>query len=254
MKPPTMKCAIYTRKSSDALTRGMKKASDPNLLRSLMFNRQGILYSPVFTKKHGKRYRYYVSQNVLQFKDYKQAAIDRLPAHEIEEKIEKSMRDQLSSPRNVCNLLNLDWENDQAKLRIIAEKQIGISTRIPIRQAIKRIEIDTDSITMQIDISKLSQVISDELAIGMPEPEKEIKTRQIPYLTCRAHQDVMIVDAEHAPAKDPLDLPPTELKNLIRGTIWRDEHFDGLTIREIAERESFSEAFIGRCIFKSLEV
>lgn len=72
--------------------------------------------------------------------------------------------------------------------------------------------------------------------------------------TCRAHQDVMIVDAEHAPAKDPLDLPPTELKNLIRGIIWRDEHFDGLTVREIAERESFSEAFIGRCIFRSLEL
>jgi hypothetical protein len=51
--------------------------------------------------------------------------------------------------------------------------------------------------------------------------------------------------------KDPLDLPPTELRNLIRGLIWRDEHFSGMTLRDIGKREGFSEGYVGQCIFKT---
>ena len=50
------------------------------------------------------------------------------------------------------------------------------------------------------------------------------------------------------------DLPPHDLRDLIRGVIWRDEHFRGMTIREIAKRDKRSDAFVGGMIRKSLEI
>ncbi|HRJ11967.1 MAG TPA: hypothetical protein PKW15_01850 [Alphaproteobacteria bacterium] len=50
------------------------------------------------------------------------------------------------------------------------------------------------------------------------------------------------------------DLPSHELRDLIRGFIWRDEHFNGMTIREIAKRDKRSDAFVGGMIRKTFEV
>jgi hypothetical protein len=53
---------------------------------------------------------------------------------------------------------------------------------------------------------------------------------------------------------DPLDLPPHELRDLIRGLVWRDQHFGGLTMRQIAKRDGHSEVFVGRLIHKTFEI
>ena len=62
-----------------------------------------------------------------------------------------------------------------------------------------------------------------------------------------------LADFRGGGAEDILDLPPPQLKNLVRGIIWRDEHFGGLTIRQIAEREYLSEGYVGKLIFESFE-
>lgn len=51
-----------------------------------------------------------------------------------------------------------------------------------------------------------------------------------------------------------LDLSSGELRNLVRGLIWRDEHFGGMILRDIARREGFSEGYIGQCIFRTFEI
>ena len=53
---------------------------------------------------------------------------------------------------------------------------------------------------------------------------------------------------------DPEGLPSGELRNLVRGLIWRDEHFGGATLRDIAKREKFSEGYIGKCIFMTFSL
>jgi hypothetical protein len=54
--------------------------------------------------------------------------------------------------------------------------------------------------------------------------------------------------------KDPLDIPSGEPRNLVQGLIWRDEHFDGMTLRDIAKRDGLSEGYIRKCIFRGFEV
>lgn len=52
---------------------------------------------------------------------------------------------------------------------------------------------------------------------------------------------------------DPLDLPPHQLRNLVRGIVWRDEHFDGMSIEDIAACEGLSKSGIRKIIMGSFE-
>lgn len=120
------------------------------------------------------------------------------------------------------------------------------------REAAKVI-VDHESITVQVKIPALSAFIAEQLRIGIPQATDEIREIKIPYITRRAHRGAIMIDAAKDPSnqKDPLDLPSGELRNLVRGLIWRDEHFGGMTLRDIGKREGFSEGYVGQCIFKS---
>ena len=52
---------------------------------------------------------------------------------------------------------------------------------------------------------------------------------------------------------DPFDLPPQQLKNLIRGVIWRDEHFAGMSMKAIADREGLSKAGVQKIVMGSFD-
>ena len=53
---------------------------------------------------------------------------------------------------------------------------------------------------------------------------------------------------------DPFNKTPTELKNWVRGIVWRDEFYSGLRIEQIAKRENLSARYVGRLIDASLKV
>ena len=40
----------------------------------------------------------------------------------------------------------------------------------------------------------------------------------------------------------------------VRGLIWRDEHFSGMTLRDIGKRDEFSEGYVGKCIIRTFEM
>ncbi len=52
---------------------------------------------------------------------------------------------------------------------------------------------------------------------------------------------------------DPFELPPQQLKNLIRGVIWRDEHFAGMSMKAIADREGLSKAGVQKIVMGSFD-
>ncbi len=89
----------------------------------------------------------------------------------------------------------------------------------------------------------------------MPQTPDEIREIKIPYITRRAHKGSISSEADKGSAgRDPLDLPSGELRNLVRGLIWRDEHFGGMTLRDIGKRQGFSEGYVGKCIFTAFEI
>ena len=70
-------------------------AAHPPLLTGRLFDDRGNRMSPSHTNKGGARYRYYVSQAVLQGKPLAAGAIGRVPAAEIEALIIAAVRNHL---------------------------------------------------------------------------------------------------------------------------------------------------------------
>jgi hypothetical protein len=63
-----------------------------------------------------------------------------------------------------------------------------------------------------------------------------------------------VVIEPEKPDRDIFDLPSDQLKKLVQGFVWRNEHFQGLTIRQIAEREGLSDSHVGKQIFATFEL
>jgi hypothetical protein len=105
-------------------------------------------------------------------------------------------------------------------------------------------------------LSDLCRHIDEVLAIELPPPLDDRHYKVIfPYHTRRSKKGTVVIRPGKATDKayDIFDLPPVELKNLVRGVVWRDEHFGGMAIRQIADRENLSEGFVGRLIHTSVE-
>jgi len=48
-----------------------------------------------------------------------------------------------------------------------------------------------------------------------------------------------------------LDIPSDQLARIVKGIVWRDEHFAGETLRDIAKRNNHGENYINKCISDS---
>jgi site-specific DNA recombinase len=70
-----------------ARSRGRASVPMAELLKGKIFDPDGRPYSPTYTSKGNRRYRYYISQNLLQCRDHPKGILARLPAQELEDTV-----------------------------------------------------------------------------------------------------------------------------------------------------------------------
>lgn len=88
--------------------RGMRhgiNAAAPSLLRGLVFDSDGNRLTPSHANKNGKRYRYYVSQLVIQNPAASTASPGRIPARDLEQVVITELKGLFSSGDRVVNTL-----------------------------------------------------------------------------------------------------------------------------------------------------
>jgi site-specific DNA recombinase len=227
-------------------TRGISKPQQTNLLKGMLFDCDGTRYSPVRAKKDDKKaYRYYISQNLLQFRDHPKGVMARLPAHELEQTIGKAVR------KDVPDILDLDPSEDY---RVIDH----IKGNLPegdelVKSCVQKIMVGQEVLTIEISPKRLQEFLEEKLKLAIPyKPEESQHTLSVPFSTTRANKGAIIMSPKNGD-HDPLDLPPHQLRNLIRGIVWRDEHFDGMSIEDIAAREGLSKSGVRKIIMGSFD-
>ncbi|MEC8067899.1 MAG: recombinase family protein [Pseudomonadota bacterium] len=226
----------------DITSRPDQNGSHQNLLTKLIFDESGKPYVPTFTIKKNKRYRYYLNEELARNKNHPNNAIARLPAHEIETTIEQTVRK---------NLLKFIQSDNYETLNHIEENQQNIATYKLIQACVKRAIITRDSLKITLTPEQISPLIYKYLKLKVSTQQETI-TLNVPYQTKRIRNGAMIIKSQ---SRENLDaIPKTELKRLIQGIIWRDEHFAGAHIQKIAERENYSSRYVRNMIMKSLEV
>ena len=109
--------AVQAKLAAQAVARRCRLRGSPALLTGRLFDDRGNRMSPSHTNKGGVRYRYYVSQAVLQGKPQPAGSVGRVPAAEIEAFVIAALRNHLSAsapgeqlPENDLELLERHLE------------------------------------------------------------------------------------------------------------------------------------------------
>lgn len=229
-------------------TRNMRKqTSIGSLLKGKLFDEKGIPYSPCYTSRGSIKYCYYINQALLQYRHQPKGVLARVPANEIERAVESAIREQLP------DILKFDAVRDRKNIQIIKADNSAIPCADLIK-AICKIIISEESLAIHIETATLKIHAEKYLEVSVRGECPDV-TINVPFEARRSRDGAVILEAQKRPGeKDPFDLPQHELKNLIRGIVWRQQHFEGMTFLEIATRENCSQTLVGNLIHQSLEL
>jgi site-specific DNA recombinase len=89
--------AVQAKLAAQAVARRSRPRGSPAILSGRLFDAAGNRMSPTHTNKGGARYRYYVSQAVLQGKPPPAGLVGRVPAAEIEAFVVAALRNHLNA-------------------------------------------------------------------------------------------------------------------------------------------------------------
>lgn len=221
--------------------RGLEKQAHNNLLTGLIFDEYDHPYTPVFTNKANKKYRYYLNHVLAADKTHPDKTRSRLPAHEIEALIERAVRNEV---------LRLSGDEDGAALEHLLKHQKNIPTYDLIRECVERITVNFDHLTIKFKPKSFTNLVEKHLRISVTGCTDDFKIT-LPFQPRRGRDGAKIIKSE---GQDIFDLPPEDLKRFVQGIVWRDEHFAGAYIKDIATRENYSGRYVRNRIIASFEV
>ncbi len=230
---------IQLKEQTVARTRQMQHR---HMLQGLLFDTEGTLYSPTFTKRHGRQYRYYISQNLIQNKDHPYGIMSRLPAQEIEGLIESTLRNQIEK---------LSGATSGRSLTYILDHHQTIPGIDLVRTCIEKATVGLNTVRLSINPVGVQSLVAQHMNLAIEGNTENIQI-DFPFTITRASAGALVIEPDGP--RDLLDLPPDKLKKLVQGILWRDEHFEGKTLTEIAKREGCSDAHVGKSIMYSFNL
>lgn len=180
----------------------------------------------------------------------------RIPAQEIETLLEKKVRAWFADTHNLANLTGKDHTMDHEVL-VHLSSSIGKLSAEHIFETLSRIVVGQGMLEIQISVSRLKTVLHDVHGLNLKTTPRleDMASFEVPFVVEKSwHGSTIIRPPSTGTPEDIFNLPPNDLRDLVRGVIWRNEHFNGMTIREIAKRDKRSDAFVGTMIRKSLEI
>ena len=221
--------------------RGEELQRHQNMLTGLIFDEYGQPYTPVFTNKKDRKYRYYCNQELARDKHHPDHLRARFPAHEIESVVEQAVRAEIE---------RLSGEEDGAVLKHLLKHHDALPAYDLIRTCVKRVTVYFDHLAIIFKPNGFKKLVDKHLRVSVTGCTEEFEIT-VPFQTKRGRDGAMIIEAE---GRDIFDLPPEDLKRLVQGIAWREEHFAGAYIKDIAAREDYSDRYVRNRIMASFEV
>lgn len=155
---------------------------DPSLLAGMIEDDAGNPMSPTHTKKGNRRYRYYISQAMLQFKEKQAGSLVRVAAKNIEKLVVDQLLGKLADAHHLLDFIGTTElaADQQASLIQAAQTfvknwpNMGIGQQIGWLQAfIKRVTVGKTQVSLEVHIDLLRERL---LAGDDSPPIKQTKT------------------------------------------------------------------------------
>ena len=155
-------------------------AKTGSLLAGLLYDDKGNKMSPSYSSGKGKQYRYYVSQAIKNPVDYERGEITKISAGEIENFVQNDLTKLLKNTHKMQAYLE-NYSVEQHKLMLNLMK-VYESDKVFLRTAIKRVDLNVDSISLSYDIAyivKLFATLAFNAEFNHTEEDEQIITNRI---------------------------------------------------------------------------
>ena len=148
--------------------RNRAREQSSSLLTGLIEDGEGNRFTPSFTIKRGRRYRYYVSKAVIQNPASQQSGPTRLPAHELESRVTERLQAFLKSDAQVFDELSATVESPAVLHQLVAgAKKLAVRlTSLPaddlrdlLACILQRVTVQENNIQVMIRKSDLRELL-----------------------------------------------------------------------------------------------
>jgi site-specific DNA recombinase len=254
-----------------------KRARDQasSLLTGLVEDAAGNRFTPSFTSKRGRRYRYYVSQVALKSPGGEHNGPTRVPAHELEGRVTERLVAFLKSDAEVFDGLSEERESPAiSSNRVAAAKKLA--ARLPslppddlrdlLACFLQRVIIQENCIELMIrrkDLRKLLENGGKVLAANPSDKRTPVDVSDLTRLIIEAQQkrfggEVHLV----VPPNSSVAVghpKPSLMKAIARAHRWYEKVVQGeaLDMRSLARQAGLTERYVGKvfgCAFLAPDI
>ena len=150
------------------------------MLSGIVFDANGVRFTPTHAVKNGKRYRYYTSQAAIQHKD-NGPTVARFPAQELDNLVISQIHLLLASPDKFLCGLEDSPEKDVAEQRArdLAKRwpRFGTSEQHEfVRNTLRRVVVGQSTIRIEIDEAKLVESLLGRKLESVTVGERRLDT------------------------------------------------------------------------------
>jgi DNA invertase Pin-like site-specific DNA recombinase len=240
-----------------------RHADEPSLLGGLLVDPQGERMTPSHAVKNCKRYRYYVSQALLQQRARRTGHVTRIPAHEIEALVVTRIQALLHDPGALLDLLS-DETPDLPALHALLAAAAELARRWPtlapaalrgfVRAITKRVVVHTDHLNIVLSPDRLRAALRTNPVSADPpdldQPYRAEVTLTVDARLKRCGGETKLIVPAHAAGNTPPRPNPTLLKALARAHSWVTRLLSGQasSIRAIAQAEGLTARYVARIV------
>ena len=244
--------------------RNRAKEQASSLLTGLVEDAAGNRFTPSFTIRRGRRYRYYVSQLAIKSLGGERNGPTRVPAHELEGRVTEKLVAFLKSDADVFDQLSEKGESPAISgNRVATAKKLAV--RLPsipsddlrdlLAAFLRRVVIQENSIEVMIRRKNLRQLLENggrELAANLLGGQKPPDVNDLISLSIEAKRkrfggEVHLV----VPPNSDVSIgnpKPSLIKAIARAHGWYEKVVQGnaLDMRSLARQAGLTERYVGK--------
>ena len=212
------------------------RVASPSLLKGVLYDDAGNRMSPSHGRKGSRRYHYYISQAVLQYREHEAGSVPRLPAYQLEQLVRDHVHHTLEQETHTHGLakrLGQMSEQDQC------QEYRRIIQHVVVRRTTVRITLKLCSEESGVDAGEES------------DTEESPRTTQVevPFtLVPRGGKQCILVngtaDQQYAGTNAGL------IQAVVRGSHWRKQLRTGsaISIKEFAKEQGVTPSYLMRLL------
>ena len=222
------------------------KCSSNSLLAGFIFDDKNNLMTPSHSNSHKRRYRYYVSTALKNYKSSNAGSVSKIPAGEIEKFVVETTKEFLQDKEQVQNIISEYKISKQNKLIYTAQNIQDYSEPILIRAIIHKIVISKNSIEITINANSLINVLNalaSNQKIIVPDRDEKFNpitiTKKIKITQPSRNDNILILNAKEYNTPEP---NPYLVNAIVKSYYYHKQIRNGKTIDDLQTEEGLKDS------------